>query len=171
MKLPVEVACNNRAWVSSPIYAPPTMTQSSGQCDATPWRIPSNNPGSSQRHFGTAWQHSRITERHTSDANHAVMLKRVRSHTQTPSRFGDTIANPSAAIITPTIALRLQEFVFCTFISTPNSDSFLGSTYTSNKGPPDRQPHYLLGLDLKCVQCRDLAGSRSPEAHGYAARS
>lgn len=126
-------------------HAKPAMTPSSGQMDATICSKCSKNLESAQRYESTACQSaSRMTERNTSKATHAVLSGRLHPCAVAPSSLQNKGASTKPIMATPTIGLLFRKYLYWPFISVSCATPFLGSTYMSNQGPRDRQVQYFI---------------------------
>src|ERR1700736_3644701 len=88
------------------------MTQSSGQMDVTICSTCCKSHESPQRQAGTDCHPDRMTGRNTSNATHAVLLKRLHPCAATPPSIQNPVASTNPAMATPTIGLKFPEYVY-----------------------------------------------------------
>lgn len=100
------------------------MKQSSGQIDATICSKFCNNLESSQRHADTAGQSaSRMTERNSANATHAVLPRRLHACAAGPPSSENKVGSTNVTIDTPTIRFEFREH--CPVISASCATLFL----------------------------------------------
>src|SRR6266436_2387720 len=125
----------------------PAMAQSSGQTDAMTCSKCCKTLESSKRYDRTDGQPARIAERTTSVAAHAVLSRSWHASAAAPSSLQDKVASRNPRMATSWIGLGFPEYVDCLVISASSAAFFLGSTWTTNEEPRNRQ-----GVSATC-QC------------------
>jgi hypothetical protein len=124
------------------------MAQSSGQNDPTIRNRCSKTLESSKRYVATPGQSaSRITERNSAKATHAVLPRGLQASTAAPPSL-QKVASVSPTLATPVLGWQFPEYMYCPIISASYATLFLGSTYMSNQEQGDRHVQDFIGEEF-----------------------